>query len=156
MSVEERLSALGLKLPKPMNTSKLPFDLVRANGNHLYLSGHIPTDMNGAMSKPFGKVGSHVSEEEAYAIAGSVALSLCSSIKAYTGDLDRVDKWLRIFGMVNIAPGFNRIPGVINGCSDQIIKIFGPIVGAHARSAVGMAELPFSVPVEIEAEVRIR
>lgn len=156
MSIEARLTELGLTLPQPMNTAALPFDLVRADGDHLYLSGHVPTDMSGAMSKPFGKVGDRVSPEEAYAIAGRIALGLCASIKAHVGELDRIEKWLRIFGMVNAAPGFTQIPAVINGCSDTLLQIFGTNVGAHARSAVGMAELPFNVPVEIEAEVKIR
>ncbi|MBL6813972.1 MAG: RidA family protein [Pseudomonadales bacterium] len=156
MSVEARLNELGLELPQPMNTAALPFDLVRADGDRLYLSGHVPTDMSGAMSKPFGKVGDEVSPEEAYAIAGRIALGLCASIKAHVGELDRVEKWLRVFGMVNAAPGFTQIPAVINGCSDTLLKVFGTDIGAHARSAVGMAELPFNVPVEIEAEVKIR
>ena len=156
MSIEARLTELGLTLPQPMNTAALPFDLVRADGDHLYLSGHVPTDMSGTMSKPFGKVGDQVSPEEAYAIAGRIALGLCASIKAHVGELDRIEKWLRVFGMVNAAPGFTQIPVVINGCSDTLLQIFGTNVGAHARSAVGMAELPFNVPVEIEAEVKIR
>jgi enamine deaminase RidA (YjgF/YER057c/UK114 family) len=156
MSIEARLTELGLTLPQPMNTAALPFDLVRADGDHLYLSGHVPTDMSGAMSKPFGKVGDQVSPEEAYAIAGRIALGLCASIKAHVGELDRIEKWLRVFGMVNAAPGFTQIPAVINGCSDTLLQIFGTNIGAHARSAVGMAELPFNVPVEIEAEVKIR
>ena len=156
MSIEQRLIDLGLELPQPMKTDTLPFDLVRADGNHLYLSGHVPTDLTGKISQPFGKVGADVSEDEAYRIAAGIALGLCASIKAHVGDLDRVDKWLRIFGMVNAAPGFTNIPAVINGCSDTVLAVFGKDVGAHARSAVGMAELPFSVPVEIEAEVRIR
>ena len=138
-----------------MNTASLPFDLVRADGNHLYLSGHVPTDITGAMSKPFGRVGDEVSPEEAYAIAGRIALGLCASIKAHVGDLDRVEKWLRVFGMVNTAPGFTQMPAVINGSSDSLLQIFVTNIGAHARSAVGMAELPFNVPVEIEAEVKI-
>ena len=121
-----------------MNTTSLPFDLVRADGNHLYLSGHVPTDITGAMNKPFGKVGDEVSPEEAYAIAGRIALGLCASIKAHVGDLDRVEKWLRVFGMVNTAPGFTQIPAVINGCSDTLLQIFGTNIGAHARSAPGM------------------
>ena len=156
MSIEARLTELGLTLPQPMNTAALPFDLVRADGDHLYLSGHVPTDMSGAMSKPFGKVGDQVSPEEAYAIAGRIALGLCASIKAHVGELNRIEKWLRVFGMVNAAPGFTQIPAVINGCSDTLLQVFGTNVGAHARSAVGMAELPFNVPVEIEAEVKIR
>ena len=134
MSIEARLTELGLTLPQPMNTAALPFDLVRADGGHLYLSGHVPTDMSGAMSKPFGKVGDQVSPEEAYAIAGRIALGLCASIKAHVGELDRIEKWLRIFGMVNAAPGFTQIPAVINGCSDTLLQILAP-TSVHMRAA---------------------
>ena len=156
MSVEQRLKDLGLILPKPMNTGHLPFDLVRIDGTHLYLSGHVPTDVDGKMSKALGKVGAEIDPEQANQIARQVGLGLIASIKASIGNLDRVASWLRVFGMVNTAPGFNQLPGVINGCSDLILEVFGPEVGAHSRSAVGMAELPFNVPVEIEAEVRIK
>jgi enamine deaminase RidA (YjgF/YER057c/UK114 family) len=73
----------------------------------------------------------------------------------FAADLDRVVAWGRVFGMVNSAPGFSEQPSVINGFSDLIIELYGPTVGAHARSAVGMAELPFNMPVEIEAEVEV-
>ena len=82
-------------------------------------------------------------------------LSLLGSLQRALGDLDRVTAWGRVFGMVNSAPGFHRQPNVINGCSDLILELYGAEVGAHARSAVGMAELPFDIPVEIEAEVEI-
>ncbi|MCG6875038.1 MAG: RidA family protein, partial [Betaproteobacteria bacterium] len=72
------------------------------------------------------------------------------------GDLDRIDRWVRVFGMVNAAPGFNRTPAVINGFTELITELFGPERGTHARSAVGMAELPFDIPVEIEGEVLLR
>ena len=78
-----------------------------------------------------------------------------SSLQRALGDLDRITAWVLVFGMVNCAPGFNRQPAVINGFSDLILELYGPGVGAHARSAVGMAELPFDIPVEIEAEVAL-
>jgi len=84
-----------------------------------------------------------------------VALSILASLHRELGDLDRVTAWLRVFGMVNSAPGFTAQPSVINGCSDLLLELYGPHRGAHARSAVGMAELPFNIPVEIEAEVEI-
>jgi enamine deaminase RidA (YjgF/YER057c/UK114 family) len=76
-------------------------------------------------------------------------------LKRALGDLDRVVAWGRIFGMVNSAPGFLRQPNVINGFSDLVLDLYGPEIGAHARSAVGLAELPFGIPVEIEGEVEI-
>ena len=81
---------------------------------------------------------------------------MLGSLRRELGDLDRITAWLRVLGMVNVAPGFNQISGVVNGFSELIVQIFGPELGTHSRSAVGMAELPFSVPVEIEAEVEIR
>jgi hypothetical protein len=84
-----------------------------------------------------------------------VALSIVGSLKRALGDLDRVAAWSRAFDMVNSAPGFNKQPSVINGFSDLVLELYGPEVGAHNRSAVGLAELPFDVPVEIEAEVQL-
>ena len=81
------------------------------------------------------------------------ALAILGSLQRALGDLDRITAWTRLFGMVNSAPGFNRQPSVINGASDLILELFGPQIGAHSRSAVGMAELPFDIPVEIEGEV---
>lgn len=156
MSVDERFAALGLTLPEPMQTGTLPFDLSRLDGQVLYLSGHVPTEQDGSVARPLGKVGAEVTPEQAYKAARKVTLGLFASIVQTVGSLDRVEAWLKVFGMVNPAPGFNAIPPVINGCSDLILEVFGPEVGAHTRSAVGMAELPFGVPVEIEAQVRIR
>ena len=156
MSVDERFAALGLTLPEPMQTGTLPFDLSRLDGQVLYLSGHVPTEQDGSVARPLGKVGADVTPEQAYEAPRKVTLGLLASIVQAVGSLDRVEAWLKVFGMVNVAPGFNAIPPVINGCSDLILEVFGPEVGAHTRSAVGMAELPFGVPVEIEAQVRIR
>ncbi|MEJ2130767.1 MAG: RidA family protein, partial [Gammaproteobacteria bacterium] len=82
--------------------------------------------------------------------------AILASLRQALGDLDRIEHWLRVFGMVYVAPGFNAIPQVINGCSNLIDEVFGEDVGSHTRSAVGMAELPFGVPVEIEAELAIK
>jgi enamine deaminase RidA (YjgF/YER057c/UK114 family) len=100
-------------------------------------------------------VDADVSLEEGYQAARLAALSILGSLKRELGDLDRVTTWLKVFGMVNSAPGFNRQPQVINGFSDLILEVYGPDRGLHARSAVGMAELPFGIPVEIEAEVEV-
>ena len=154
-SPEERLKTLGFKLPKPMQTANLPFKLVRIDGDHAYLAGHVPLDDDGRMAEPLGKVGADVTPEQGYQAAQRVALGFFASLQAALGDLDRVAGWLKLFGMVNVAPGFNALPGVINGASDLILDVFGPVRGAHSRSAVGMAELPFGVPVEIEAELKL-
>ena len=102
-----------------------------------------------------GKLGRELNVEQGYTAARLTALSILGSLKRALGDLDRIAAWSRVFGMVNSAPGFNQQPSVINGFSDLIVEVFGPTVGAHCRSAVGMAELPFNIPVEIEGEVEL-
>jgi len=157
-AIETRLRDLGLVLPQPMKTPpgvKLPFPWVRVRGNRAYVSGHGPQNPDGSLAQPLGKVGTDVSPEQAYQAARLTALSILASLKRELGDLNRVSAWLRVFGMVNSAPGFDRQPLVINGFSDLIVELYGPERGSHARSAVGMAELPFGIPVEIEAEVEI-
>jgi len=156
MSIDDRFHDLGLSLPQPMQTAKLPFELYRLDGQLLYLSGHVPTQADGTLTTTLGKVGAEVTAEAAYDAARTVALGLFASIVQAVGSLDGLDAWVKVFGMVNAAPGFNAIPPVINGCSDLILSVFGPQVGAHTRSAIGVAELPFGVPVEIEAQVRVK
>src|SRR5437773_921251 len=154
--IEEKLASLGLVLPEQVKTAtsvRLPFSPVRVRGNRAYISGHGPQNPDGTLAGPFGKVGAEVSEEEGYQAARLTALSVLCDLKRALGDLDRITAWLRVFGMVNVAPGYNRTPAVINGFSDLILEVFGPEVGSHTRSAVGMAALPFDTPVEVEAEV---
>jgi enamine deaminase RidA (YjgF/YER057c/UK114 family) len=154
--VEERLRAMGLELPPPLVVPagvRLPFVPIRIVGDRAIVSGHGPQNADGTSAGPFGKVGAEVSVEEACAAARGTALSILGDLSRALGDLDRISAWVRVFGMVASAPGFDRQPAVINGFSDLILDVFGPEVGAHARSAVGMAELPFGLPVEIEAEV---
>jgi enamine deaminase RidA (YjgF/YER057c/UK114 family) len=157
MRIEARLAELGLVLPPPVQPPpgvRLPFRPVRVVGERALVSGHGPQNEDGTVAGPFGKVGSEVSIEEAYFAARQTALSILGSLQRELGDLDRVLAWVRAFGMVNSGPGFGQQPAVINGFSDLILELYGE-AGAHARSAVGMAELPFGTPVEIEAEVLI-
>jgi len=159
MGVEEKLRALGLALPEPTRAPpgvKLPFVWVRVVGDRGLVSGHGPTNPDGTLAPPFGKVGAAVTLEQGYAAARLTALAILASLKRELGDLERVGRWVRAFGMVNAAPGFDRQPAVINGFSDLILELWGPDRGQHARSAVGLAELPFGMPVEIEAEVLLR
>ena len=158
MRIEAKLEELGLVLPGPTKTPPglvLPFSWVRVRGDRAYVSGHVPLNPDGSFAESFGKVGAEVSEEEAYEAARLTALAVLGNLKHALGDLDRVSAWLRVFGMVNSAPGFDRQPNVINGFSDLILQLYGPEVGDHARSAVGMAGLPLGMPVEVEAEVEI-
>jgi enamine deaminase RidA (YjgF/YER057c/UK114 family) len=158
MKVEAKLEELGLVLPEPIKVPPglvLPFAWVRVRGDRAYVSGHGPLNPDGSLSGPLGKLGAEVTEEQGYEAARLTALSILGDLKRALGDLDRVGAWLRVFGMVNSAPGFVRQPNVINGFSDLILELYGPEAGDHARSAVGMAELPLGMPVEIEAEVEI-
>jgi enamine deaminase RidA (YjgF/YER057c/UK114 family) len=156
--IEARLAELGLVLPPPLQLPPgvvLPFPWVRVRGDRAYVSGHGPQDGDGALAGPLGRLGLEVSVEQGRRAAELVGLSILGSLKRELGDLDRVSAWLRVFGMVRSAPGFVQQPAVINGFTDLIVKLYGPERGPHARSAVGMAELPWGIPVEIEAEVEI-
>ena len=157
-TVEERLKELGLVLPEPLQMPPgvtLPFPWVRVVGSRALISGHGPTNADGSLAQPLGKVGTQVSVEQAYAAAKLTGLAILGSLKRELGGLERIAGWNRVFGMVNSAPGFNRQPAVINGFTDLILSVFGSTAGAHARSAVGLAELPFNIPVEIEGEVEL-
>jgi enamine deaminase RidA (YjgF/YER057c/UK114 family) len=157
-NIESRLTALGLVLPPafaPPPGVVLPFVNVRLIGKRAVIAGHGPQSPEGPLARPLGKVGRELTIEQGYAAARLTALSMLGSLQRALGDLDRVAHWVRIFGMVNSAPGFVQQPAVINGFSDLILELWGPEAGAHARSAVGMAELPFGMPVEIEGEVEI-
>jgi len=157
--IEERLAALGLVLPAPIKLPPgvvLPFQFVHIVGTRALISGHGPQHTDGSIAGPLGKLGQNLTVEQGYAAARLTGLSILASLQRTLGDLDRIAQWTRVFGMVNSAPGFNQQPSVINGFSDLILELFGPEVGAHSRSAVGMAELPFDIPVEIEGEVEIR
>lgn len=157
--VASKLKELGLTLPPPMKVPDgvvLPFPWINVRGDRAFVSGHAPQNPDGSLAGPFGKVGAEVTPEQAYEIARKVGLSILGSLQRELGDLDRIAGWARVFGMVNSAPDFDRHPAVINGFSDLIIAVFGAIAGRHARSAIGVAALPFKIAVEIEAEVLLR
>src|SRR5271169_921564 len=156
--IEDRLRALGLALPPPTQPPPgviLPFQFVRVVGHRALISGHGPQNPDGSFALPLGKLGRELTVEQGYTAARMAGLSILGSLQRALGNLDRITAWSRVFGMVNSAPGFNHQPSVINGFSDLILELFGPVVGAHCRSAVGLAELPFDIPVEIEGEVEL-
>jgi enamine deaminase RidA (YjgF/YER057c/UK114 family) len=156
--IDAKLAALGLVLPpaaSPPPGVILPFQSVRIVGTRAMISGHGPQNPDGSPFRPSGKVGRDLTVEQGYAAARATALSILGSLHRTLGDLDRIVAWTKVLGMVNSAPGFNQQPSVINGASELIIALFGPEIGAHPRSAVGMAELPWDIPVEIEGEVEI-
>jgi enamine deaminase RidA (YjgF/YER057c/UK114 family) len=166
MGAETRLAELGIDLPGmlPAVGNYLP---LKRLGDVLYVSGHGPLELDRVgdsheLQDGFiaiedalpaliqGKVGARVSLEQATAAARATGLLMLAAVRAELGSLDRVTSIVKVFGMVNCAPGFNQTPAVIDGCSDLLVEIFGPVIGRHARSAVGMAELPMDIPVEIE------
>ncbi|MEZ2294623.1 RidA family protein [Variovorax sp. RCC_210] len=154
--IAQRLADSGLVLPPPVTPPPgvvLPFQFVRVVGRRALISGHGPLAADGTIAAPLGKLGREVNVEQGYMAARLTALAMLGSLQRALGDLDRITAWTRVFGMVACAPGFDKQPAVINGFSDLILELFGPDIGAHSRSAVGMAELPFNIPVEIEGEV---
>ncbi len=157
-SVHIRLRQLGLVLPPALRAPDgmlLPFAPVHVVGQRVLISGHGPQNPDGSLNGLSGCVGQDLDEAQAYAAARLTALSMLGSLERTLGSLDRIKRWVRIFGMVRSASGFQRQPAVINGCSDLLLALWGPEHGQHARSAVGMAELPFGIPVEIEAEAEL-
>ncbi len=153
--IEDRLEELGIELPQPFAPPpgvEFNFDLVSISGRHAYASGHGPAD--GAEILISGKVGAEVNVDRAREAARLTGLSIVASLKQELGELDRVSNWVKALGLVNCAPGFNATPAVINGFSDLIIEIWGD-AGRHARSAIGAAELPFDMSVEVEAIVEL-
>lgn len=153
--IENRLEALGLSLPAPPAPPpgvRLPFELVRVHGDVAYVSGHGPFDGDELLA--VGRVGTDLTVEQAYDAARATGLSMLASLKQELGDLDRVTDWLKVLGFVNCGEGFNVTPAVINGFSDLILELWGD-AGRHARSAIGSGELPFGMPVEVEAVVAL-
>ena len=147
MSAEARIKEIGLTLPQPPKPLGNYVPGVRV-GNLLFLSGHGPIRVEG-MPAVQGKVGRDLSLEDGYKAAREVGINLLGSARTVLGSLDKVKRVVKVLGMVNSAEGFGDQPKVINGFSDLMVEVFGES-GRHARSAVGMAELPMGIPVEIE------
>jgi enamine deaminase RidA (YjgF/YER057c/UK114 family) len=151
MTPDERLAELGIELPTPRTPAGLYVPAVRAGGL-LFVSGAGPVRADGGVVA--GKVGRDIDLDEARDAARLTGLQLLAVVRAELGSLAAVKRVVKILGMVNCAPGFNRTPQVIDGCSELFIDVFGE-PGRSARSAVGMAELPADICVEIEIVVEI-
>jgi enamine deaminase RidA (YjgF/YER057c/UK114 family) len=152
VTAEARLAELGIELPAARPPSGLYVGAVRT-GDLLFLSGAGPARPDGTFVT--GKVGRDLDADAGRAAARLTGLQLLATMRAELGSLDRVGRVVKILGMVNGAPGFNRTPQIIDGCSELFIEVFGE-AGRGARSAVGLAELPFDIAVEIEAVVEVR
>jgi enamine deaminase RidA (YjgF/YER057c/UK114 family) len=168
---EARLVKLGIELPGLFPAAG-NYLAAKRDGDLVFVSGHsaLRLDAHGlipgkttreitledaAEALIQGKVGSDVSLEDAREAARLTGLFLLTALRAELGSLDRVRSILKVLGMVNCAPGFTNTPAVIDGCSDLLVDVFGDDIGRHARSAVGMAELPFNISVEIEMVVAV-
>jgi enamine deaminase RidA (YjgF/YER057c/UK114 family) len=151
MTIEDKLSQMGLKLPAAGRPMANYVPAVRS-GNLIFLSGHGPVLDDGSLIT--GKVGADLTLDEGYNAARQVALILLASLKSAIGDLDKVRRVVKLLGMVNCMPDFTDQPKVINGASDLLVELFGD-KGKHARSAVGMNALPSNIAVEIEMIVEV-
>ncbi len=147
MSIEQRITELGLQLPEPPGPGGT-YSPVLVTGNTAYVSGHGPVQMDGTMIK--GRVGGDLSEDQGIEAARAVGLTMLATIRAQLGSLDRVKRIVKVLGMVNATADFENHPRVINGFSDLMVEIWGEN-GRAARSAVGMGSLPGNIAVEIEA-----
>ena len=153
MSIEQRLKDLGLALPpapRPVG-NYVPGVLV---GNLLFMSGVGPRRADG--SAVTGKLGAGLTIEQGYDAARAVGLNMLANVRTVLGSLDRIERVVKVLGMVNCAPEFNDMPKVINGFSDLFVELLGEERGRGARSAVGMAALPGQIAVEVEMVLQVR
>lgn len=149
--IDERLDELGIVLPPVFPPAGNYLGCV-IDGGLVYVSGHGPISGETIIR---GKVGAGLTVEEGREAARLTTLSILATLRAELGSLDRIARIVKVFGMVNVAPGFTQTPAVIDGCSDLLVAVFGE-AGRHARSAVGLAELPVGIAVEIELTARLR
>ncbi len=152
MNIKEKLSSLGLTLPTAAAPVAAYVPAVKS-GNLVFTAGQLPV-VDGKLVLT-GKVGSDVTPEDAKKMAEICALNALAAI-SLVADIDQIEKIVRVGGFVNGAPGFVAIPAVINGASELLIKLFGDVNGKHARTAVGVAELPLNAPVEVEMVVQLK
>ncbi len=152
MSIKEKLASLGLTLPTAAAPVAAYVPAVKT-GNLVFTAGQLPV-VDGKLVLT-GKVGSDVTPEDAKKMAEICALNALAAI-SLVADIDQIEKIVRVGGFVNGIPGFVAIPAVINGASELFIKLFGDVNGKHARTAVGVADLPLNAPVEIEMVVQLK
>jgi enamine deaminase RidA (YjgF/YER057c/UK114 family) len=151
-SIEEKLKELGYELPT-LPASKGIYKRCLIDGKNLYVSGHISVNSDG--SSITGKLGKDLSEEQGKLAARQCGLAILSSLKAELGDLQKIKRVMKVLGMVNATPDYEKHPVVINGCSELFVELWGEDKGKGVRSAVGMGSLPGNVAVEVEAMFEI-
>lgn len=153
MKIEAKINELGLALPSVAAPTANYLNW-RITGNLLYISGQVPRGADGVLR--VGKLGAGLTAEEGYQHSRLSALGILACAKEALGDLDRVERVVKLLGMVNSAPDFTDQPKVINGCSDLLVEVFGKEIGSHARSAVGLTSLPGGTSVEIEVIMQVK
>ena len=155
---DQRLKELGLvpagPFPIPAGLS-VPLSFIRVYGKRVMVGGHGPQNQDGSLAQPLGKVGQDLTVEQGVEAARLTALAILGTIQRELGSLDRIESWVRVFGMVNATPDFTQHTPVINGFSQLIMEVYGE-PGRCVRCAVGMSSLPLNIPVEIEAELLLR
>ena len=152
MTIEDKLASLGLALPAPPSPAGNYVGWAQAD-RLLFVGGNVGR-LNGQPPKYTGKVGAEVTVPQAYEMARHCALNHLAAIKAALGDFERVERIVKVNGYVNVAPGFEDMPSVINGESDLLVELFGERRGRHARVALGVASLSRGVETEITVQVR--
>jgi Putative translation initiation inhibitor, yjgF family len=148
MSAEKNLNSLGLQLP-PAPKPKGVYKPCLIDGKYLYVSGHGPVREDGSLIK--GRIGKDIDIEAGKLAARQTGLTILSTINTHVGGLDKIKRVIKVLGMVNCTPDFERHPYVINGCSELFAELWGEENGIGVRSAVGFGSLPDNIPVEIEA-----
>jgi enamine deaminase RidA (YjgF/YER057c/UK114 family) len=152
MSIPDRLQALGITLP-PLATPAAAYVPYVRSGNLVFVSGHIAKQSGKAW---VGQLGLTMTTDEGKGAARSIAVDLLGTLQAAVGDLARVKRIVKVLSLVNSTPTYTEQHLVTNGCSELFVAVFGPEVGAHARSAFGVAQLPFGACVEIELTAEVQ
>lgn len=152
MSADDRIKELKLQLPEAPKPGGIYTPAVQV-GRMLYVSGHGPVQLDGTLMT--GRVGQDLTEEQGQKAARQVGLTILATLVAHLGSLDRIERVVKVLGMVNASPDFQRHPAVINGFSQLMVDVFGEN-GRGARSAVGMGSLPGNISVEVEAIFQVK
>lgn len=156
MILADRLGSLGLQLPAaPLMPPSVvtTFSWIRVVGHRVLISGHGPLSADGSPAGPFGRVPDQVSVEEAQESARLAAASVLADVERAVGDLEQVAAWLSVSGYVQAQPGYPGTTAVINAFSEVVHAVFGPAIGDHARTAVGVAALPLNLPLVVSGEL---
>ena len=155
-TIESRLQQLGIELPAPLQLPSENRTSAVLCGNMLYVSGHGAALLEDTSVQRRGKVDVDITEEQAYLTTRAVAIKMIATVKHHIGDLDRVTRVVKLVGMINAHPDFERQNKVLNGASDLFFEVFGPGIGCHARSSIGVEGLVDRQPVEVEGTFQIQ